>query len=51
MPDITEIRLARELGRVIEEELRKGNKLPDELMRAYIELYNHWQWQMQRELS
>jgi len=51
MLDIEEIRLARSLGRVIEEELRKGNKLPDEILRAYEELYRHWQWQMSRELS
>jgi len=51
MYDIEEIRLARALGRVIEEEIRKGNKLPDEVLRAYEELYKHWQWQMTRELS
>ena len=51
MSDLTEVRLARALGRVIEEEIRKGNKLPDELLRAYEELYKHWQWQMSRELS
>ena len=51
MYDIEEIRLARTLGRVIEEEVRKGNKLPDEVLRAYEEVYKHWQWQMQRELS
>jgi hypothetical protein len=51
MYDIEEIRLARALGRVIEEEIRKGNKLPDEVLRAYEELYKHWQWQMSRELS
>ncbi len=51
MYDLEEIRLARALGRVIEEEVRKGNKLPDEVLRAYEELYKHWQWQMQRELS
>ena len=51
MYDIEEIRMARALGRVIEEEIRKGTKLPDELLRAYEELYKHWQWQMSRELS
>jgi hypothetical protein len=51
MFDIEEIRLARALGRMIEEELRKGNKLPDEILRAYEELYKHWQYQMNRELS
>ena len=51
MYDIEEIRLARALGRVIEEEVRKGNKLPDEVLKAYEELYKHWQWQMSRELS
>ena len=51
MFDIEEIRLARALGRVIEEELRKGSKLPDEVLRAYEELYRFWQIQMSRELS
>jgi hypothetical protein len=51
MFDIEEIRLARALGRVIEEEIRKGNKLPDEVLRAYEELYRFWQVQMARELS
>lgn len=51
MFDIEEIRLARALGRVIEEEIRKGNKLPDEVLRAYEELYRFWQIQMSRELS
>lgn len=51
MYDIEEIRLARALGRMIEEELKKGNKLPDEVLRAYEELYKHWQYQMNRELS
>ena len=51
MFDIEEIRLARALGRVIEEEIRKGNKLPDEVLRAYEELFRFWQLQMARELS
>ena len=51
MFDIEEIRLARALGRVIEEEIRKGSKLPDEVLRAYEELYKFWQIQMARELS
>ena len=51
MFDIEEMRLARALGRVIEEEIRKGNKLPDEVLRAYEELYRFWQVQMARELS
>ena len=51
MFDIEEIRLARALGRVIEEEIRKGNKLPDEVLQAYEELYRFWQIQMSRELS
>ena len=51
MFDIEEIRLGRTLGRVIEEEIKKGNKLPDEVLRAYEELYRHWQLQMARELS
>jgi hypothetical protein len=48
---LSELRPARALGRVIEEELQKGNSLPDEIMRAYKELYAHWQWQISRELS
>ena len=51
MFDIEEIRLARALGRVIEEEIRKGSKLPDEVLRAYEELFRFWQVQMVRELS
>ena len=51
MFDIEEIRLARALGRVIEEELRKGTKLPDEVLRAYEELYRFWQYQINKELS
>jgi hypothetical protein len=43
--------LARALGRTIEEELKKGNKLPNEVLRAYEELYKHWQYQMSLELS
>jgi hypothetical protein len=49
--DITEIRLARQLGVVIEAELQKGTELPDEIKRAYLELYQHWQLQMTTELS
>lgn len=51
MFDIEEIRLARALGRVIEEEVAKGTKLPDEVLRAYEELYKFWQVQISRELS
>jgi hypothetical protein len=51
MFDIEEIRLARALGRVIEEEIRKGSKLPDEVLRAYEELFRFWQVQMAKELS
>jgi hypothetical protein len=49
--DLDEIRLARTLGRAIEEEIKKGNKIPDEVLRAYEELYKHWQYQMVKELS
>jgi isocitrate dehydrogenase len=49
--DLDEIRLARTLGRAIEEEIKKGNKVPDEVLRAYEELYKHWQYQMAKELS
>jgi hypothetical protein len=51
MVDLIEIRLARTLGRAIEEEIKKGNKIPDEVLRAYEELYKHWQYQMAKELS
>jgi hypothetical protein len=51
MNDVNEVRLARALGRVIEEELRKGSEIPDEVKRAYTELYAYWQWQMNKELS
>ena len=51
MNDLKEVQLARALGRVIEEELQKGSDLPEEVKRAYLELYKHWQLQMQRELS
>lgn len=46
--DLDEIQLARTLGRIIEEELKKGNKLPDEVLRAYQELYRHWQKQIEK---
>ena len=51
MFDIEEIRLARELGRAIEAEIAKGSKLPDEVLKAYEDLYKWWQVQMSRELS
>ncbi len=51
MYDIEEIRLSRALGRAIEEEITKGSKLPDEVLRAYEDLYKFWQVQMSRELS
>jgi len=51
MYDIEEIRLGRALGRAIEEEIAKGSKLPDEVLRAYEDLYKFWQVQMSRELS
>ena len=51
MIDLTEVKLARTLGRAIEEEIKKGNKIPDEVLRAYEELYKHWQYQMSLELS
>ena len=44
---LTEVRLARTLGRVIHDELQKGNRLPEEVIRAYKELYTHWQLQME----
>ncbi len=51
MHDLEEVKLARRLGVVIESELLKGEKLPDEVMRAFKELLAHWQWQMQRDWS
>jgi hypothetical protein len=51
MFDLEEIRLARALGRVIEEEISKGTKLPDALLKSYEDLYKFWQIQMDRELS
>jgi hypothetical protein len=48
---LQEIRLARALGRVIETELQKGTELPDEVKRAYLELYAHWQYQMNKEMT
>ena len=51
MFDIEEIRLARALGRAIEEEIGKGTKLPDAVLKAYEDLYKFWQIQMARELS
>jgi hypothetical protein len=49
--DIEEIRLGRALGRAIEAEIAKGSKLPDEVLKAYEDLYKFWQVQMSRELS
>ena len=51
MFNIEETGLARALGIAIEAELLKGTVLPDEVMRAYKELYQFWQVQMDRELS
>lgn len=51
MHDLEEVKLARRLGVVIESELLKGEKLPDEVMRAFKELLAHRQWQMQRDWS
>ena len=51
MFDIEEIRLARALGRAIEEEVSKGTKLPDAVLKAYEDLYKFWQYQMAKELS
>jgi len=44
---LTEVRLARTLGRVIHDELQKGNRLPEEVIRAYKELHTHWQLQIE----
>lgn len=51
MYDIEEIRLARALGRAIDEAFRNGEVLPSEVLSAYAELKKHWDWQIQRELS
>ena len=45
---LKEVQLARALGRVIHEELQRGNRLPDEVVRAYNELYRHWQIQIEQ---
>lgn len=45
---LKEVQLARALGRVIHEELQRGNRLPDEVVRAYNELYRHWQMQIEQ---
>ena len=47
MSDLKEIQLARTLGRVIDENLQNGVKLPDEVIQAYLELYKHWQIQIE----
>ena len=45
---LKEVQLARALGNVIHEELQRGNRLPDEVVRAYNELYRHWQMQIEQ---
>ena len=45
---LKEVQLARALGRVIHEELQRGNRLPDEVVRAYNELYRHWLKQIEQ---
>lgn len=51
MLDVSEVRLARALGRAIDAELQKGTQLPEEVLKAYNELLAYWQFQMSRELS
>ena len=51
MLDLEEVRLARALGVIIDEELKKGTQLPKEIIDAYKELHLHWQYQMSREMS
>ena len=51
MFDIEEIRLARALGRAIDESISSGDVIPTNILEAYAELYKFWQVQMDRELS
>jgi hypothetical protein len=49
--DLTEVKLSRDLARALEQCIREGVVLPDEVKRAYIELCNHYTRQIQSELS
>jgi len=51
MYDLEEIRLARSLGRVIDECFRAGDVIPAPILAAFAELNKHWQQQIERELS
>jgi hypothetical protein len=51
MIDLTEIRLARALGRAIDSCISKGDVIPTEILEAYAELHRHWNEQIERELS
>lgn len=51
MYDLEEIRLARSLGRIIEECFRAGDVIPTPILEAFAELNKHWQQQIERELS
>ena len=49
--DLTEVRLSRDVARALEQAIRDGVDLPDEVKRAYIELCNHYARQIESELS
>lgn len=51
MYDLTEMRLARALGRAIDECFRAGDIIPTPILEAYAQLNKHWQEQIERELS
>lgn len=51
MIDLIEIRLARALGRAIDESIRAGDIIPTNILEAYAELKRHWSEQIERELS
>jgi hypothetical protein len=51
MIDLTEIRLARDLGRAIDECFRAGDVIPTPILEAYAKLNAHWKDQIERELS
>lgn len=51
MIDLEEIRLARALGVAIDESIKAGDVIPTSILETYAVLNNHWQQQIERELS
>lgn len=51
MIDLQEIRLARALGRAIDECIAVGDVIPTQILEAYAELHKHWNEQIEKELS